>query len=141
MSMREVLFELPFPVEQRELVQNLIDANGWLLPRWVERIWVRFEVPPSASISTRMAVNEEYRSVRLSICPEWLLTDTPQIREADIRHEFLHASTDPLHRVARQLIELLHDSQLKDWATEELRLAVERTTADLEYAIGRGILQ
>jgi hypothetical protein len=134
MSMREVLFELPFPVEQRELVQNLIDANGWLLPRWVERIWVR-------SISTRMAVNEEYRSVRLSICPEWLLTDTPQIREADIRHEFLHASTDPLHRVARQLIELLHDSQLKDWATEELRLAVERTTADLEYAIGRGILQ
>lgn len=139
MPMREIRFEVPFPAEQRAIVQKLIDDNGWLLPRWVEVIWVRFEVPPNSAISSRISVNEEYRSIRFSICPEWLLSEA-HIRESDVRHEFIHASTDPLHRVGRQLITLLDDEKLKQWATEELRLAIERTTADLEYAIGRGIL-
>lgn len=139
MSMRDLRFELPFPAEQRAVVQQLIDDNSWLLPRWVEVIWVRFEVPPKPTISARVTVNEEYRSIQLCVCPEWLVSE-PRLRESDIRHEFIHACTEPLHRVCRQMINLLHDSQLKDWAIEELRLAVERSTADLEYAIGRGIL-
>jgi hypothetical protein len=138
MQTPEVRFEVPFPSEQRMIVSALIHQNMWLLPSWVEVIWVRFETPPQPSISARCAVNEEYRSIRFSICPEWLLSE-PHIRESDVRHEFLHASTDPLHRVGRQLVAMIEDDKLRQWANEELRLAIERCTTDLEYAISRGI--
>lgn len=139
MSMPEIRFEVPFPAEQRTVVAGILHQNFWLLPSWVEVVWVEFETPAeNERISARCQTNEEYRSIRLTICPEWLLSEQ-QIRMSDIRHEFLHASTDHLWRVGMQLIRLLDDDKLKKWAKEELRLAVERTTADLEYAIARGI--
>lgn len=134
----QVRFEVPFPAEQRTLVSAMIHDNAWLLPRWVEVVWVRFEVPREPTTSARVLVSEEYRSIRLAVCPEWLLCEQ-HIRQSDIRHEFIHASTDPLVRVGHQLADMIEDPKLKAWAREELRLALERSTADLEYAIGRGL--
>lgn len=116
----------------------MIRDAEWLLPNWVEQLIVDF-IGPLDQRSMSMTISEEYRRVRLSLRPEWLISDMPT-RRSDLRHEFIHISIEPLYRVAAQTIDLLTDSpMLQKWAREELRLGVERATCDLEFALARRV--
>lgn len=131
----QVVIDGPIPQEQKPVLLRMIGENAWLLPSWVERLYINFE-PRGDTISLRMTVKEEYRTVRLTVCPEWL-TSEDRVRISDLQHEFIHVPLDGLHRLALQLVDLLDDEKLRAWAREEVRLASERATVDLEYALGR----
>lgn len=134
----KIEFDGTFPDDSREIALTMIRDTEWLLPNWVEQLIVDF-VGPLDNRSMSATISEEYRRVRLSVHPEWLIADLPT-RRADLRHEFLHVNIEPLYRAGHQAIELLNDApQLQRWAREELRLGVERATCDLEFALGRKV--
>jgi hypothetical protein len=87
----------------------------------------------NASLST--SCDEEYRKVRFWVHPNWLI-QPPDTRDSHVCHEFIHVLTDPLYQFGKRLIDTLEkDSQTQKWAKEDLRLAVERSTCDLERTI------
>lgn len=132
-----VQFEDRFPNEQRAVILRLIEENEWIIPSWIEQITIEFWQPDRPNISMRTILLEEYRRFRILVCPEWLLSEEED-RASDLRHEFIHIVTDPLYQVALKLVNMLDDdSDIKKWASEELRHGVERSTVDMEYALQR----
>lgn len=133
-----VEFDGAFPEDSRELLLAMIRDTEWLLPSWVENLIVDF-MGPLDNRSMSATISEEYRRVRLTVHPEWLIADMP-MRRSDLRHEFIHINIEPIYRAGAQAIDLLSESpQLHKWAREELRLGVERATCDLEYALARRV--
>lgn len=127
-----IRFDPEVPKEVEEAIRPLIDKWLWLLPTWAHLLYVVW-TSHEASLST--TCDEEYRKVRLYVHPGWLM-GSPELRDSNVCHEFVHVAVDPLHRFGGEVIDVLEkNSALHKWATEHLRLAVERTTCDLEYAI------
>lgn len=130
--MIKIRFDGEVPDEVQAAIAPLIDKWLWLLPTWVHLLYVQF-TEHEASLST--SCDEEYRKVRLYIHAGWLVA-SPEIRDSNVCHEFIHVLTDPLFQFGGQVCDVLEkDSALHKWAREQLRLAVERSTVDLEYAI------
>jgi hypothetical protein len=131
----EIRYDSEVPAEIRDAIDPILREHLWILPTYLHEVYVRFtkDDDPNASLSTH--IKEEYRKMVFYIHPPWLLGDTA-LRTKNIRHEFVHALVDPLHTVAHQLIDTgILEEKTKAWAREEIRLAVERSTCDVEHMI------
>jgi hypothetical protein len=130
----DIQYERDVPVEVQLALELTLRELLWMLPSWVDHLHISFRSDNDSIMATR--VNEEYRYVSLAVKPSWLVRDSAQ-RRSDVIHEFVHVSVDPLHSVACRLLDLVDDPKLKKWAEEELRLAVERATSDVEKVLLR----
>lgn len=131
----EIRYDAEVPAEIRDAIDPILREHIWILPTYIHEIYVRFtkENDLNATLSTH--INEEYRKLVFYIHPPWLLSGV-SVRTKNVRHEFVHALVDPLHTVAHQLVDAASfEEKTKTWAREEIRLAVERSTCDVEHMI------
>lgn len=132
----EVRFDDEVPPEIHASIQPIIERTLWLLPTWLQMIFVRYTTPTEDAASMSITVNEEYRSGTLHIHPNWLM-GSEQERISNVRHEFIHFPIDVLATACKQAIDLHPNEDVKKIARENLRIAVEKAVVDLEQAIAR----
>jgi hypothetical protein len=120
------------PAEYRAAIEPLIERHRWVLPGWVQMLYVEF-YHDDASLSTLTRV--EYRKVSLRIHPPFL-SQCEASRSDDVLHEFLHAPLEAMRDVVFSLLDATGaDDALRKWAEEQLRVANEMAVCDLTHAI------
>jgi hypothetical protein len=107
--------ELPEKVEQWFKGQRWIE--DWL-PPWVTEFYVSFEKKaPEDGAEIQSRVDYNYRTVKFTIFPHWLMIEDALQRRA-LLHELAHVILGPL----QCWIEDLMDHALKgDWQSEMIR--------------------
>lgn len=118
----------------KTLAEPLIEKYKHILPSWVDRL----EVWSTGEGRAEICCHNEYRTLRLFLGPEFV-TDQTGLQETTILHEFCHAYTTPLNRVAREVIEDLSDPESPGFkiADRWLIQAHEECTCDLEALLTR----
>lgn len=130
----EVRFDDEVPKEIHALVRPVIEQEMWLLPSWLQLLFVRYTTPNDNHTSMSTTPNEEYRSGTLYIHPSWI-NGNEGTRATEIRHEFIHFPIDTLAEVIQEVINLQTNEDVKRILGRDLRKAVERCVVDLEQAI------
>lgn len=133
-----VAFDCPHSVTA--LVRPLLARWLFLAPSWLHTLDVCWQNDGDDTTEAAIDVRYEYRTACLTIYPRFLEI-APDRQSATIRHEVLHTAVAPLERVARAVVEraCCEDSPLREWAGEEVRVALESVVTDLTRATdGRG---
>jgi hypothetical protein len=128
--MPSVLVTFDVPDEVRESVEAHVMSNLDVLPNWIVQLHVIFDKEISIAEIRPLS---EYRRALLSFGPGWLEA-TVSYRRRTIVHEFMHVQLAPLHRYAARVIDIAGkgNDALDLELREQLRIALEQTTSDLE---------
>lgn len=114
---------------QQALIPHL---NKWLflVPSWCHELcvcWGGYDTDAALSIT----VHCEYRRADLFVHPDFL--SNHERREAQVIHELMHITTEPMAKTIRDLrvlaLEKNHD--LRPLIDEQIRMAIESVTCDL----------
>ncbi len=133
-------FDGEWPPEVRAVAEPLLERFAWLVPSWCHTVSVQWEGDPGeddAQSSARTQISFAYRSARLQFLPMFL-TDSERQREADVIHELLHLSIQPLCQYAMEVVDrcLKEESpKFHETVIEELRVRNEGAVEDLMHAI------
>jgi hypothetical protein len=132
----EIRLDPEVPPEVAQAIRPLLDKHMWLAPTFVHYVYVRWNADGEGG-ALSSTVLEEYRRMTLWVHGDWL-SNTERGRDNDVRHEFLHGASQPLYRFGQKMIEL-HDlsDKEKQLLKEDLRVAVEKVTCDLQNMLDR----
>lgn len=130
---------IDFPEELRHLCEPYLERELSLLPAWVVELHVHFD--PSDSAGMLSQVHPEYRNGRIWFCGQWFC-GTDAYRRSSIRHEFIHFAHEPLSAFCRILIDTFSgDDRLQGHLKEQLRVALEMSTSDVEEMLTAALLR
>lgn len=115
-----------------EVASYLEDLRPFV-PHWVDVVRVLFDSGGGEDDTLHVHVNEEYRSLTLSVGNGWARV-APGEKSRYVLHEILHVYTDPLYDAYVALLSstTVPDSAIRSFAEDVGRKAVERTVNDLE---------
>lgn len=117
-----------------------VDKYLYILPFWVDKLLVMYDPNLSVSVVATFHTEKKYRWVQLQVGKGYVTGDDA-CRDADIRHELLHAVTQPQKDVFYQLVDALDlketNKALYEWATDAIFRANEETTEDFNLILAR----
>jgi hypothetical protein len=122
--------------ELRAALAPVLARWEWLLPGWVHQVCVSYDgTAKDEQMATQ--VEPEYRRVALIVGPHWLGISRSD-RESCVRHEYLHATVNPLVNVGDDAVKCAKGPK-RAALSEELRRAVEGAVCDLEALVLRAM--
>ncbi len=133
--MAEIIFDKDFPEWLKPQVENLLGEFAWLLPTWLQRLFVGYSAE-DADNSAKINVQKDWRFARLTFCASYIKNED-KIRRDDLAHELIHSFISPLKNYAVEVIEKLckGDDLLFEIIKAELISRNEQVTQDFAYAI------
>jgi hypothetical protein len=122
------------PMEVRIAVEEHLTKWAHVVPAWCLELNVIWD-DDNTSAAASMTVHYEYRRSDLKIFPNFLTC--ADLRERNILHELLHIVTEPMYNTMKDLKGVVADKhpEMKAWAEENMRMAVEMVTCDLTAAL------
>jgi len=113
--------------EDQSILSQIMEKYEAVVPVWVKQI--RFVYDSTLEDICTINVNDPYLDACITVSPRWRARFFPEQTE-DIVHELSHLYTCPMMRPARSLaVEL--ENPIKDFALEQLRVAMETATEHL----------
>lgn len=125
-----VTFSDDMPEEVRSTIEAFVMANLDILPAWTTQLHVYWERELSmAEVKPR----PDYRRASMAVGAGWLEA-SDSYRRRVIVHELAHVQLAPLHIFAAHLCDLAgkDNPALDAEIREQLRVALEQTTSDVE---------
>lgn len=115
------------PAEDQNILEQIVKHYECVLPVWVKEI--KFCYDQNLDSICTIHVNDPYLDANITFGPRWRARTFPEQTE-DILHEFAHFYTCPVQRPGRALATEL-ENPLKDFALEQIRVALETATEHL----------
>lgn len=115
-------------------IEKHLEPFLWLVPKWCQHLFIGlWDADGDAAIST--IVDYQYRRIELNFYSSWL-TQSEYLKRDNVIHECVHFNVNHLFIEARSIVtNCLENEQLKNYAFEQLKTAVESITQDLTFAI------
>lgn len=122
------------PMEVRITVEPHLKKWAHVVPSWCHELNVLWD-DDNTNAAASVTVHYEYRRADLKIFPNFLTCNDR--RESNILHELLHIMTEPMYNTMKDLKATVADKhpELKAWAEENMRMAIESVTCDLTAAL------
>jgi hypothetical protein len=131
----EIIYNKQIEPHNKAEIASYLKHYVWLVPSWCQHLYVGlWDSKGDSAIAT--CVDYEYRRITLDFYSCWL-TQSDYMKRDNIIHECIHFNVNHLFNEARSAVKILggDDEKLKDYAYEQLRMAVESVTQDLSHAI------
>lgn len=133
--MTEVIWHRTVPPEVQRELKPLIEKYRFMLPRWLNRLTVRYvDDPEDYRYLAFMSCDHEYRQASMKVLPAWKDGDAASM-DLTIVHEFTHAPLSVLDAFCQNLIDNVVDETSRAALREEHRKASEAATEDIALAI------
>jgi hypothetical protein len=131
-------FENNLPQQVREDSEKMLDHLSWLLPGWLQTLFVTYETTPhdvGDAVSASINVKYEYRYATLRLSDIWAGL-SPEEKYEVLIHELLHLYGSIYSNYIESVIaELTNDGPTQAIIMENLRTHEEAATQDLAYAL------
>ncbi len=118
------------PPEYRAAVEPLLKLWVWLLPNWLDVVFIEYE---HKSGSAGTITRDRYRNATLFLRPA-LLEEGDYEREVSLVHELCHFCQGPIQSVLERFLEEAPDDKFKADTAEH---AMEQVVSDLSHALVR----
>jgi hypothetical protein len=125
------------PEEVISACKSLLEENEHLIPSWCNKVRVYWDAEgdendnSSSLTGAYIETSYAYRNASLTICPAFL-SETPEDREALIKHELLHIVSGPLITHVRTVSEALcKDEAYSAIIEKQNQEKIESLTEDL----------
>jgi hypothetical protein len=131
----EIIYNKQIEPGNKAKIEEHLNPFLWLVPKWCQHLYIGlWDSKGESAIST--LVDYEYRRITLDFYSCWLAQDDYMMRD-NVIHECIHFNVNHLFNEARSAVGILggDNEKLKDYAYEQLRMAVESVTQDLSHAI------
>jgi len=136
MAKPSFIFDESIPHDILASVKRICRRFLWIVPAWVEVVYVKFEMQPdhSGQIATT-TTTRAYRNSVVRVCPLFV-ADNEEGRRAHIVHEFLHIPTAPTVDCANRIIrDVIKDDSFKKHALDTIAELYEGAVCDLARSI------
>ncbi|HEY0659595.1 MAG TPA: hypothetical protein VGD05_14060 [Pyrinomonadaceae bacterium] len=117
-------------------IEKYLNPFLWLIPKWCQSITINVYDSDDQGAAIATLVTYEYRYITVDFFSAWFI-QTPSVKQDNVIHECIHFFINEIYHKGRQIVKSTckDNEQLKEFAFEELRIAVESSTQDLAFAI------
>jgi hypothetical protein len=139
--MAEIVFDPSFPVEVQKLISPYLDKWKFLIPGWVQTLFLMFEYESSDGTVIENISSYEYRRTTLIVYPYWLKHNF--FEEQFLVHDLIHTFYSPVYYYAQSVIDSsvpddnFAKSILKDTITQYNESATQDLTKVMMELMGK----
>ncbi len=124
-------FENP---DQEKFIKELWEKYKWVLPKWVENVYIESYLNDESNIRSNILIRYEYKSIFIKVFSSFF-SGSLEEQERFFIHELAHTLCEPLAFWSKKIINQISSKELKEFLLEEYQEKVEEFVTTMEIML------